>query len=119
MKHGKIHETEVAYLSGRIDNQLETAANSMGVAKGELAIRVAEVLLRSTGREVFRPEDRVPNKGLRSNSSKRSSASLEMAVDERSSSSARKGPGSYWASMTKEERAAEMKRRMKKRTKTN
>lgn len=115
------YESQIAYIHGRIEHEIEGFANSLGIPTLVLTERLAELLhARRSG-----VEDSMP--GLREISSKRSEKlgkTLEVAERTHLGSQAIKSPkpakkrtNSYWANMTPEQRSAEIKRRFAKRGK--
>jgi hypothetical protein len=57
---GNNHELQIAYLHGRLEVQIESAANSIGIPFHELAGRLGSLLLTSSGRQVLGAPDNMP-----------------------------------------------------------
>jgi hypothetical protein len=109
-------EVQVAYLHGRIEAEIERFASSMGISPLELTERLVELLL-PPGK---RAGNRLPV--LQSNSPARRSpvAKVEVAVEPHGRRPQNREVGAtsaikkYWQKMTREQRSAEVRRRMKK-----
>lgn len=117
--HQRSLEVSQARLLGRLEAQIEIFATSLGVPTIELAERMGHLLSPPAGGPLLGADDRVPH--MRQAATPRDRVSRPLALagsthgktprnDRRVGGS---GVKSYWAKMTKAERAAEMKRRAK------
>lgn len=110
---GVLSNEQLARIVGNIEGKLEIVANAHGISSIVLAQRVAE-LLHPEGQRTPNTVSSVSENPTGSHQGKRST----VEVGKRTSNSATrdtgvKGPAGYWASMTAEERSAEVKRRAK------
>jgi hypothetical protein len=116
-------EKALAYLHGRLEAQLEAFATSWGIPITELTARLATLLLTTASRRELGANDTVST--LLRATAEGNPTVESMAMDGNShriargkrAQSAIKKPSkmrAYWAAMTKEQRRAEIMRRMKK-----
>lgn len=105
-------ESNIAYICGRIEAQLEGFAQSLGLPPAQLTTRVATLLLSMSGGLILGPKDRVSDMP-RKTTKKYKVRSSKVAVARRTPSKTSAGIKAYWAKMTAEERSAEMTRRSK------
>lgn len=120
MAHGKINESltaRIAYIHGRIDQQIEIYAQSLGIPAAVLAERLATLLHPSGARSTSSVS---PLRGD-TTEAREAVAAVEVAVRPHGKkasggvSKQKSGIQAYWASMTPAQRTAETKRRAAKR----
>lgn len=114
----------LAYIHGRIEAEIESFANSLQLEPKEFTYRVATLLLGDSERSIKDRMSKLPNNTTKNN---KTLGQMEMDVVTHSNRPSKtkklklkgSGPKRYWASMTKEQRKAEMARRIAKRKKEN
>lgn len=107
------YETQIAYIHGRIEAQLDAFAHSLNLPAAELAYRVGALLLAAQGGESLGPNHNLSF--VRNATAQRHQAVEPLALAGSTHSKASHGPKTYWSKMTKLQRSREMKRRMAKR----
>ena len=126
MKHGQnntVSESQIAYLHGRIEHELEGFASSLGVDLKEVSTRVGAALVSSAGGQSVRGPDSLPI--VRRKTTKAHKAVAKVGLRGRMSRKPqgtvhhkKSGIRQYWDRLTPKQRREEMQRRVAKRNKT-
>jgi hypothetical protein len=108
LNHGD--KEKISFIHGRIDAQIEGFAESMAIPKQLLAQRLAELLYP----EGMGAGNRMSQMRLATKERNSSTQKVEAPSRPLRGQTSGAGIAAYWAKMTPEQRASEVKRRMKK-----
>lgn len=85
-RRNEIDSAQIAYIHGRIEAEIEGFAKALNISMGQLAYKVASLLLSQTNREILGTESNMSQ--MRRNSAKRSKTVAKVALVKRTLSEA-------------------------------